>query len=79
MPKLKLTKTKLNAGIEPLLTTKEAAQIVGVSASFLNNDRYIAGQENTSPKFPYIKLPSGGIRYRASDLKAVIEAGYVGA
>lgn len=79
MPTLKLKKPQSVAGIETLLTTKQAAQIVGLSASFLNNDRYIAAQEGTTPKFPYIKLPSGGVRYRASDLKAVIEAGYVGA
>lgn len=79
MPKLKLSKPQAIGGMEPLLTVKDAAMLVGLSVSFLNNDRSIAKQEGTPPKYPYIKLPSGAVRYRASDLKALIEAGYRGA
>ena len=65
-------------GLEPLLTTKEAAKIIGLSVSFLNNDRYLAKAEGTPPKYPYVKLPSGGVRYRGVDLLALIEIGMQG-
>jgi hypothetical protein len=79
MPYLKTTQPKTIAGVQPLLTTKEAAEIIGLSASFLHNDRYVARAEGTPPKYPYVKLPSGGVRYRVADLLALIEAGVQGA
>lgn len=78
MPKPQPIKRQSTNGLEPLLTTKEAAAVIGLSASFLHNDRYLAKAEGTSPKYPYVKLPSGAVRYRPSDLLALINAGLQG-
>ena len=51
-----------------LLTTKEAARILGVSVAFLERDRW-AGAE-----IPFIRVGSRGVRYRRSDLDAYIES-----
>lgn len=68
------TQQLLNKTPDRLITTKEAAALMGVSESTLHNDRYIARKSQTPPKFPYVKLPSGGLRYRLSDLHSLINA-----
>ncbi|MCG8317558.1 MAG: helix-turn-helix domain-containing protein [Pseudomonadales bacterium] len=45
-----------------VLTTKEAARYLGVSAAFLERDRI------ESARIPYIKLGSRSIRYLQNDL-----------
>lgn len=52
----------------PLLTTKEAARYLGVSASFLERDRW------SGPTIPYIKLGNRAVRYQLSDLERFIES-----
>ena len=46
-----------------LLTTKEAARYLAVSAAFLERDRW-AGAE-----IPYLKVGARAVRYRLSDLE----------
>lgn len=53
---------------ESLITTKEAAQVLGVSKAFLERDRWAGA------KIPYIQVGSRGVRYRLSDLHAFIES-----
>ncbi len=53
---------------ENLLTTKEAAPILGVSVAFLERDRWAGA------RVPYIKIGSRAVRYRLSDLRAYIES-----
>ena len=51
-----------------LLTTKQAAQILGVSIAFLERDRWAGA------RVPFVKIGSRAIRYRYSDLLAYIES-----
>ena len=51
-----------------LLTTKQAAQILGVSVAFLERDRWAGA------RVPFIKIGSRAVRYRHSDLLAYIES-----
>jgi predicted DNA-binding transcriptional regulator AlpA len=51
-----------------LLTTKQAAPILGVSKAFLERDRWAGA------KVPFIKVGSRAVRYRMSDLMSYIES-----
>ena len=51
-----------------LLTTKQAAQILGVSTAFLERDRWAGA------RVPFVKVGSRAVRYRHSDLLAYIES-----
>jgi len=51
-----------------LLTTKEAAPILGVSIAFLERDRWAGAT------IPYIKVGSRAVRYRFSDLMHFIDS-----
>ena len=51
-----------------LLTTKQAAPILGVSVAFLERDRWAGA------RVPFIKIGSRADRYRYSDLLAYIES-----
>lgn len=53
---------------ERLLTSKEAAPILGVSVAFLERDRWAGA------RVPFIKIGSRAVRYRLSDLNAYIES-----
>lgn len=50
-----------------LLNTKQAAQYLGVSAAFLERDRWAGA------RIPFVKIASRSIRYRQSDLDQYIE------
>tara|TARA_R110002110_G_scaffold14698_1_gene67580 strand:- start:3566 stop:3766 length:201 start_codon:yes stop_codon:yes gene_type:complete len=50
-----------------LLTTKQAAQHLGVSASFLEKDRW------RGARIPFVKIANRSIRYRQEDLDDYIE------
>lgn len=52
----------------PLLTTKEAAKILGVSKAFLERDRWAGA------KIQFIRLGSRAVRYRLQDLEAYLES-----
>lgn len=56
---------------EKLLTTADAAELLGVSKAFLERDRW-AGT-TTGTRIPFIKVGSRAVRYRASDLDAYID------
>jgi len=45
-----------------LLTTNQAAQVLGVSKAFLERDRWAGA------RVPFIKIGSRAVRYRLSDL-----------
>ena len=47
---------------EPLLTTKEAARFLGVSAAFLERDRWAGA------RIPFVKVGSRAVRYAVSAL-----------
>lgn len=51
-----------------LLTTKQAAPILGVSIAFLERDRWAGA------RIPYIQIGSRAVRYRMSDLMSFIES-----
>ena len=51
-----------------LLTTKQAAEILGVSIAFLERDRWAGA------RVPFVKIGSRAVRYRLSDLLAYIES-----
>lgn len=52
-----------------LLTTKQAAEYLGVSSAFLNRDRC------ETARIPFIRLGARAIRYRPEDLEAFITSG----
>lgn len=58
-----------------LLTSKEAASILGVSRAFLDRDRWAGSNEGTGPLIPYVKVGNRAVRYRLSDIVAHIERG----
>jgi excisionase family DNA binding protein len=49
-----------------LITTKEAAQYLGVSAAFLERDRWAGA------RIPFIRVGSRAVRYRTSDLETYV-------
>ena len=51
-----------------LLTTKAAAEFLGVSNSFLEKDRW------RGARIPFIRISSRSIRYRSEDLERYIES-----
>jgi len=51
-----------------LLTTKQAAPILGVSIAFLERDRWAGA------RIPYIQIGSRAVRYRMGDLMSFIES-----
>lgn len=53
---------------DKLLTSKEAAPLLGVSVAFLERDRWAGA------RVPFIKIGSRAVRYRLSDLNAYIES-----
>jgi len=53
-------------GGERLLTTKEAARVLGVSAAFLERDRWAGA------RIPFVKIGSRAVRYTAASLQAYI-------
>jgi hypothetical protein len=58
------------------LTTKQAADLIGMSESFLNQDRYVAKAAGTPPKFPFIRI-GRTIKYDRELLLQVMENGTV--
>ena len=50
-----------------LLTTKDAAQFLGVSRAFLERDRWAGA------RIPFVRVGSRAVRYRQGDLDAYIE------
>ena len=77
---LKLNKTNTTiGGIEPLLSEKEAAKVLGLSPASLQRDRWLAKKENTNPKVPFLRLMTGSVRYKPADLRALIEDSTEGA
>ncbi len=53
---------------EKLFNTKEAAERLGVSMSFLERDRWAGA------RIPFIKIGSRAVRYRQADLDAYIQS-----
>ena len=51
-----------------ILTTKEAANYLGVSAAFLERDRWAGA------RIPFIKVGSRAVRYRLSDLDTYLDS-----
>lgn len=51
-----------------LLTTTEAASLLGVSKAFLERDRWAGA------RIPFIKIGSRAVRYRHDDLDSYIQS-----
>lgn len=51
-----------------LLTTKQAANILGVSAAFLERDRWAGA------KVPFVRVGARAIRYRHEDLDSFVQS-----
>ena len=54
--------------LNKLLTTKEAARYLSVSAAFLERDRWAGA------KIPFVRIGSRAVRYQISALDAYISA-----
>jgi len=58
---------------QQLLTTAEAAHLLGVSKAFLERDRWAGARVPFSgARIPFIKVGSRAVRYRQDDLDAYI-------
>lgn len=64
--------------IPNLLTSKEVAGILGVTAEHLANDRHNARQAGTPPLIPYIRLGKRLVRYHPDDVTTYLECHRVG-
>lgn len=53
---------------DKLLTTPQAANVLGVSIAFLERDRWAGA------RVPFIKIGSRAVRYRLQDLEKYIES-----
>lgn len=53
---------------QALLTTKEAARYLGVSAAFLERDRWAGA------RIPFIRVGSRAVRYQLSTLEDYVQA-----
>jgi predicted DNA-binding transcriptional regulator AlpA len=51
-----------------LLTTKDAAAFLGVSAAFLERDRW------ANVEVPYVRVGSRAVRYQLSELEAYVNS-----
>jgi predicted DNA-binding transcriptional regulator AlpA len=56
-----------------LITSKEAASILGVSRAFLDRDRWAGAKDGTGPLIPYVKVGNRAVRYRLSDIHAHVD------
>ncbi len=61
-----------------MLTSQEAAILLGVSRRYLDKDRHIARQNGTCPSIPYIVLGHRTVRYCRADVQAYLDANRVG-
>lgn len=52
---------------DQLLTTKEAARLLGVSQAFLERDRWAGA------RIPYVQVGARAVRYRVSDIESYLE------
>lgn len=57
-----------------MLTTEEAAALLGVTRRFLDKDRHIARQNGTPPAIPYSNLGYRTVRYSRADVLAFLAA-----
>ena len=53
--------------MKTLLTTKEAANILGVSMAFLERDRWAGA------RIPFVKVGTRAVRYRMDDLELFLD------
>ncbi|MDA8120192.1 MAG: helix-turn-helix domain-containing protein [Gammaproteobacteria bacterium] len=51
---------------EPLLTTREAAALLGVSKAFLERDRWAGA------RIPFVRLGTRAVRYRRTDIDTYV-------
>lgn len=64
--------------IRALLTSKEVAAILGVTAEHLTNDRHKARQAGTPPLIPYLQIGESLVRYRPEDVENYLTNNRVG-
>lgn len=67
---------KLKRPESVMMTTKEAANYMGLSAQTLNLDRHRAAKHGVPLRYPYIRLGKA-VRYRKRDLEDCLEANRV--
>lgn len=60
------------------MNSQQAADYLGVPKTFLERDRFEAGQSGANPKIAYVRLGHRSIRYNLSDLDAYLQACRVG-
>lgn len=53
---------------DSLLTSKQAADYLGISQAFLERDRWAGA------RVPYVQIGARAVRYRTADLNAFIES-----
>ncbi|NIY78641.1 helix-turn-helix domain-containing protein [Celeribacter sp. HF31] len=71
-----ISETTARAASE-MLTTEEAAALLGVTRRFLDKDRHVARQNGTPPAIPYSNLGHRTVRYSRADVLAFLDANRV--
>ena len=54
---------------DDVVSTKEAAVVLGVSPAYLERDRWAGARNGKGPLIPYIKVTQRSVRYRRGDLR----------
>lgn len=62
---------------EALLTSEQAASLLGVTRSFLVRDRWQASRTGKGPEVAFVMIGTRTVRYRLFDLKAYVRANRV--
>jgi predicted DNA-binding transcriptional regulator AlpA len=61
----------MEAKMNDLLKTKDAAKMLGVSHQFLERDRWL---NPNNPRVPYVRVGSRSVRYSLHDLEEYVKA-----
>jgi hypothetical protein len=56
------------AECERLVTSTQAAALLGVSKNFLARDRWIGSKSSQGPRIPFVKVGPKAVRYALTDI-----------
>ena len=71
-------KKQMSAIAGEMLTSGEAAALMGVTTRWLTHDRHVARANGIPPRVPFMALGPRSVRYRRSDVMAYLDANRVG-
>ena len=69
---------QVSANADEMLTSSDAAAIMGVTTRWLTHDRHVARANGISPRVPFIALGPRSVRYKRADVLAYLDSNRVG-